>query len=558
MTRSFDYVIAGAGSAGCTLAARLAEDPDVTVCLVDAGGWRHGLWSRMPAGNGFLFGNPTYDWGFYSVPQEGLAGRRIYYPRGKGIGGSSLINGMIYMRGCAGDYDRWRQKGLRGWSYAEVLPYFRRSCAAPHRAGDPFHGTEGPLKLTAAGNFDRINEIFVEACREAGNPLNEDFNGIRQEGVGRIDVKVWGGRRQSTAAAYLRRRPTNLTVLTGSHVTKVAFSGKRATGLALAHGEIRAEREVILSLGAFGSPQCLMLSGIGPADHLSEQGIEAILDLPGVGSTLYDHPQMPVTFELMDRRLSLARLQRLDRAVATGLRYLLTHGGPGAAPFWSSVLFRALRDHDCPELMVYFTPMCVQEEEAGWRWSLEGLLNIGTLVMSRGKKAVAGVQLEVLLQRPRSHGTLRLDSADPLAAPRIDPCWFTDPQDMAQMLAGLRHVRQIMRQPSFRGVVGRERQPGLDAVSDRALEEGVRRYVTTGHHPVSTCRMGADNDPGAVLDEALRVRGIEGLRVVDASSFPDQVGGNTNAPVIMLAEKAADLILGRMPLARENPRERAA
>ncbi len=554
MTAAYDYVIAGAGSAGCALAARLAEDPDVTVCLVEAGGSGRSLWTRMPAGNGFLFGNPRFDWGFRSVPQEMLNGRRIYYPRGKGVGGTSLMNGMIYMRGTAADYDRWRQKGLAGWSYADVLPYFRRACSAPHRNGDPFHAGDGPLKLTPAGNYDRLNRIFVEAAQQAGNPLNENFNGPSQRGVGRVDVKVWNGRRQSTAEAYLKHCPKNLTVLTGTHVCRVTLEGNRATGLELSSGNLRADREVILSLGAFGSPQALMLSGIGPAGHLKDVGIAVSQDLPGVGATLYDHPQMPVKFGLKDPALSLSRYQRIDRAVVMGMRYLLTGSGPGAAPFWSSLVFHSLRDTDNPELEIYMTPMCVKEDTAPFEWTAENVFNIGNLVMTRGKKAVPGVQIEININRPRSHGTVRLASDDPRAPPRIDPQWFTDTADMSDMVAGLRHAREIMAQSAFDGIRDAEMLPGKAATSDEDLAEAVRSHVTTGHHPVSTCRMGGDHDPGAVLDKDLKVRGIEALRVVDASAFPDQIGGNTNAPAIMLAEKAADLIRSRVPLPAEDPR----
>jgi len=555
---TYDYVIAGAGSAGCALAARLCKDPDVTVLLVEAGGNGKSLFTRMPAGNGFLFGNPKFDWGYQTIPQATLNGRRLYYPRGKGVGGSSLINGMIYIRGNATDYDRWRQKGLPGWSFGDVLPYFKRAGGAAHRSDDPYHGTDGPLKLTPAGNYDRINKIFVQACIEAGARFNEDFNGARQEGVGRVDTKVHRGRRQSAGEAYLKCHPANLTVKTDAHVLRVEMEGTRARGLVLSSGTVHAAREVILCLGAFGSPHCLMLSGIGPADHLAEHGIETRVDIPGVGATLYDHPQMPMKFALLDEDLSMSRYQRIDRAAWMGLQYLICRSGPGAAPFWSTVLFHALRDTDSPELEIYFTPMCVREEAAGWEWSIQNLMNLGRAAISRGKTAIPGMQLEVNVQRPRSFGSLRLASADPLDHPLIDCGYFNDPADLADQVAGVRHVREIMRQPSFCGIVGEEMSPGAAAQSDEDLAQAVRNLVSTGHHPVSTCRMGADHDAGAVLDNELRVRGVQGLRVVDASAFPDQVSGNTNAPVIMMAEKAADMILGRPSLPAEDPRETAA
>ena len=555
MSTVFDFVIAGAGSAGCALAARLADGGKNTVCLLEAGGAGKSLWSRMPAGNGFLFGNPRHDWGFHSVPQKTLNGRQIYYPRGKGVGGSSLLNGMIYIRGSAGDYDRWRQKGLVGWSYGDVLPYFRRSAQAMHRPGDPFHG-DGPLKLTPAGNYDQVNRQFVEACVQAGNSHNDDFNGARQEGAGQIDTKVWRGRRQSAAEAYLNPLPAEISIRTGARVAKLWLNGRRAEGVQLVDGtKIQARREVILCLGAFVSPQILMLSGIGPVAHLKEQGIAVQHDLPGVGSNLLDHPQYPMKFEIQDPSLSLAKYQRVDRAIGVGLRYFLTGGGPGGAPFWSSALFHALRDRDNPELEVYLTPMCVTEEAGQATFSLKALLNIGTLILARGKSAVPGIQFDICLLRPLSMGSVRLDTADPLDAPAIDPAWFTDSRDMADMVAGIRHIRDVVRKPAFSRIAGSEIQPGGHAEDDDVIESSVRNHVASGHHPVATCRMGVAHDPGAVLDAELRVRGMERLRVVDASAFPDQIGGNPNAPIMMMAEKAADLILGKPALAAEDPRD---
>lgn len=551
--RVFDYVIAGGGSAGCVLAARLAEDPDVRVLLVEAGGWGRSLFAQMPAGNGFLIGNREFDWGFYSTAQKGMGGEKIYYPRGRGLGGSSLLNGMIYIRGNGADYDRWRQKGLAGWSYAEVLPYFKRAEGASHRAGDAFHGTDGPLRLTPAGNFDRINQIFAQACQQAGAPWNDDANGRRQEGVFQIDAKVHRGRRQSSSEAYLGRPPENLTVMTHTMVHSVKLEGARAVGLELSTGPVRAEREVVLSLGAFGSPQVLLLSGIGPADHLIAHGIEVRVDLPGVGAELYDHPNMPLQYGLRDKSLSMARFQRLDRALLMGLQYLIRHDGPGAAPFWSSVLFHALRDKDMPELEVFFTPMVVREEADGGGWSIQNVLNLGRSVIARGKMARPGMQFDINLLRPRSVGSLRLASANPQDPPVIDPGYFKDPSDVSDLVAGVRHMRDVVRQKAFDGVAGPEISPGASLQSDKDLAQAVRSLSTTGHHPVATCRMGTDHDPGAVLDGQLKVRGVENLRVVDASSFADQISGNTNAPVIMMAEKASDMISGRPPLVAEEP-----
>ena len=559
MSQSFDYVVAGGGSAGCVLAARLAEDPNVSVCLAEAGGDGRSLFTRMPAGVGFVHSNPKYDWGYWSTPQPRLGGRRIYYPRGKGLGGSSLLNGMIYMRGNPGDYDRWRQKGLTGWSYESVLPYFRRSAQAIHRRGDQYHGGNGPLRLMPAGNYDTINDIFLRACCEAGAPLNLDFNGRSQAGAGRIDVNVSNGVRQSAAEAYLTPRPRNLVVMTGTPVLRILTEGRRAVGILTAQGEFRARAEVILSLGAFESPKVLMLSGIGPGAQLRGQGIEVLHDLPGVGQSLYDHPNMPMQFGLLEPQYSMARYQRLDRAVVMGAQWLLARRGPGAAPFWSSVLYHPIRDQQMPELEVFFTPMVVREDSGGRKGlNIESLSHIGRSIIARGKLAEPGLQFDINILRPRSCGEVRLASTDPLAAPLIDCGYFSDERDYLDIIEGMKHMRKVARQAAFQGIAGPELSPGPDVLADEDLRQAIRELCTTGHHPACSARMGAEGDPGAVLDGEFRVRGMSSLRVVDASALPDMIGGNINAPVIMLAERAADMILGRPPLAAEDPRENAA
>ena len=557
MTQEFDYIIAGAGSAGCVLAARLCQDPKVTVLLVEAGGPAKSIFARMPAGVGMIHSNPRYDWGYFSTPQKGLDGRQVYYPRGKGLGGSSLMNGMIYIRGNARDYDRWRQKGLPGWSYSDVLPYFRRSAGAAHRAGDPYHDASGPLKLSPAGNFDRINQIFSDACQQAGAPLNPDFNGACQTGVGRLDVKASGGLRQSTAQAYLTPPPANLAVLTGAPVTKVLTEGRRATGISTPQGEFRARREVILSLGAFETPKLLMLSGIGPRAHLQNHGIGVVQDLPGVGQSLFDHPNMPMQFGLTEPRLSMARFQRLDRAAVMGAQWLLAKSGPAASPFWASALFHAIRDTQMPEIQVFFTPMVVREDSAagGKGFSLKNLSHLGKSMIARGKIAEPGLQFDINLLRPQSSGAVTLASSNPLDAPLIDAGYFSDEADFLDLISAMKHMRKIIRQDAFQGIAGPELSPGSDVQTDQALRQSIRDLVTTGHHPACTARMGADWDAGAVLDAQFRVRGMECLRVVDASALPDMISGNIGAPVIMLAERAADMISGRSALPPESPME---
>lgn len=541
----FDFIVSGAGSAGCAVAARLAET-GATVALIEAGGSGKSLFTRMPAGNGFAFGNPKFDWMLESTPQAGLGGRRIYYPRGRGVGGSSLLNGMIYMRGHPTDYDRWRCLGLPGWSYAEFLPYLRRSASAPHR-DQRYHGSEGPVRLTRKGGDDPATHAFVRACQQWGAPLRDDFCAGDQTGTGWFDSFIYNGERQSSAATYLARRPANLAVLTDHHTLRIIMDGRRARGLA-AQGpggvvELTARREVIICQGAFGSPQLLMLSGIGPADHLSEHGIQTIINAPGVGANLADHPVLSMQFGLTDPNLSLARHQRLDRAIWLGLQYLTMRRGPGATAFWHSNLFHGPGANGAPAYQTFFTPMAVKEEGAGGGWSVQNLLSLGRTVLARGKSAIPGYQFDVNLMRPRSTGSVRLGSADPHAPAVIDPGYFTDERDLADLAQGLRDMRAIAAQPALSELTSGEISPGPDCQTDAELTTAVRQYTTTGHHPVSTCRMGADHL--AVLDAEMRVRGVENLRVVDASAFPDQIGGNPNATIMAMAEKGADLILGR-------------
>ena len=551
---NYDYIIAGAGSAGCALAARLAEDPDIKVCLIEAGGDGKSLFTRMPAGNGFLMGHPKYDWDFTSTPQDGMNGGSVIYPRGFGVGGSSLLNGMIYIRGNPKDYDAWAESGLDGWSFADVLPYFKRAAGAAHRPDDPYHSPTGPMQLTPARNHTRLSQVFVDACEQAGIPWNPDFNGASQTGIGRFDAKVFDGVRQSASEIYLSRRPKNLTLKLHIRVIEIEFDGNRAVGVKTSVGSLQANREVIISAGAFQSPQILMLSGLGPADHLNQFGISVRADLPGVGSHLYDHPNVPMQYTIRDPALSMARHQRIDRAIWLGLRYWLNRSGPGGGPFWSVVLFHALRDQAMPELEVFFTPMIVKDLGESGGWNIQSWLNPGSSVISRGKLAHPGFQFDINLLRPQSHGTVRLASADPMIRPIVDPDYLKEQADVDDLVEGVKQMREITTQPAFDGIVGEAISPGPEIKSDSEIAQAVRTLATTGHHPVCTCAMGNDDDPMAVLDTAFRVRGVENLRVVDGSSLPTQISGNVNAPIIMLAERAADMILGRNPLPPEDPR----
>ncbi len=550
----FDYVIAGAGSAGCTLAARLAEDPSLKVCLVEAGGNGRDLFIRMPAGNGFIFGNPSLDWGFESVPQAALNGRRIYFPRGKALGGSSIMNGMIYMRGVPKDYDGWRESGLRGWGFADLLPYFRRSQGAQNRR-DPWHGVDGPLKTELSANFGTLERAFIEAAVEAGHKPLDDFNAAQRTGIGRTDSTVFRGVRQSSAISYLNRPPANLTILTGRQVARVKFDGRRAGGLETVGGErIHARREVILCQGAFGSPQTLMLSGIGPADHLAAHGIKTIVDLPQVGENLADHLDVSMQYGSDRMDLSLARHQRLDKAAMLMAQWLLSGKGPGSGAFFSATLFHALKDPALPEFEVFMTPMVFDENLVNGAQEKTPLLQrLGRKLLVRGRKMAApGVQIDINLERPRSHGSVRLASADPRDHPLIDPNFLANERDRHDLLQAVKTMRVVMAKPQIAKYLTGELGAWKDAKSDAEIIEAIRATAYTGHHPCSTARMGAD--PGAVLDEQLRVTGIDNLRVCDAAAMPTQITGNPNATVIAMAEKAADMILEREPLPTEDPR----
>jgi choline dehydrogenase len=551
----YDYVIAGGGSAGCALAARLAEDPSVQVCLVEAGGNGRNLFIRMPAGNGFIFGNPKLDWGFESVPQAALNGRRIYFPRGKALGGSSIMNGMIYMRGVPQDYDGWRDSGLCGWGFADLLPYFRRSQGAVNR-GNPWHGVNGPLKTELSANFGILEAAYIAAAIASGHKPLDDFNGPERTGVARSDSTVYKGVRQSSAIAYLPKPPANLTILTGRHIARLSLEGHRVLGVVTVSGEqIRARREVVLCQGAFGTPQTLMLSGIGPADHLASHGIKPVVDLPGVGANLADHVDVSMQYGSDRLDLSLARHQRLDRAVSLMTRWLLNGKGPGSGAFFSAVLFHAFEPPAPPELEVFMTPMTVDENlTSGVDEKTPILQRLGRKLLVRGRKvARAGVQIDINLERPKSLGSVRLASANPHDHPLIDPNYFSAPQDLDELLRGVKVMREVMAQPQIGQYLNGELGAWKNADSDAEIIEAIRATAYTGHHHSSTARMGGENDPWAVLDQQLRVTGVENLRVCDASAMPTQITGNPNATVIAMAEKAADMILQRQPLPAEYP-----
>ena len=541
----FDYVIAGAGSAGCVLANRLSADPHTKVLLIEAGGTNRHIFVHMPGAAGHLYGNPKFDWGYRTEPQSHLHNRRVYWPRGRGYGGSSAINGMIFIRGNQRDYDGWRQLGLEGWAYADVLPYFKRAEGNATRH-DYYHRPDGRLRTGPSQNHRTIDRLFLEAVSQSGLPANPDFNGATQIGGSRFDVSVYQGKRWTTANAYLEdvRGRSNLTVITDSLVHRVLFDGTRARGLELSRHErlekVMARREVVLSLGAIGSPQVLLLSGVGPADELAPHGVEPVIDLPGVGRNLQDHINIPVKYECTDPDLTFDRYLRPDRQAGLGLRYLLTRDGPGAAPFWSAGAFKATDPaSDYPDLQVFFTPMVIVEDP-----------------LDRGKaasrKALPGYEFDVNQMHPESHGTLKLRSVNPKDHPIIDPQYLTAEKDRREMIEAVKWARELAAQPAFDKVRGAEITPGPSVQSDADILDFVAADANSGYHPTCTCKMGIDNDPNAVLDDQLRVRGAENVRVVDASIMPFVTTGNTNAPTIMIAEKAADMILGNAPLPREE------
>ena len=530
--RVFDYVIVGGGSAGCVLAARLSEDAGATVCLIEAGPKDRNPFVHIPATIFTLMRHKKLNWRYMTAPQEKMGGAAVYIPRGKVLGGSSSINGMVYIRGHRNDYDDWSAAGNPGWGWDDVLPYFKKAENNEQFGDDPvhgpLHGTSGPLNITFIDQPSALHETFCEAAEQLQYRRNENFNGAEQDGFGIHQVTQKGGRRWSTAVAYLnpaRNRP-NLDIVTDGRVTRVVLDGKRATGVEIADGaarhEIHARREVILAAGAIASPHLLMLSGIGDGAALSAEGVSVAHDLPAVGKNLQDHIATRVEYDsasTVPYGISFRTIPRHAREVAN---YLLFRRG-----FWTSNLvegggfIRTLPDLDRPDIQVVFVP--------GKRGQNGKLIGWGH-----------GFSTSAVLLRPESRGEIRLGGADPLAAPVIDPQFFTDDRDLAALVRGYREIRRLMDSPVFAPYRGAELMPGLDFESDDALAAWVRDTASTIFHPAGTCRMGSDAD--AVVDPQLRVRGIDGLRVADASIMPTLVGGNTNAPVIMIAEKAADMI----------------
>jgi choline dehydrogenase len=539
-TETYDFIVIGAGSAGCVLANRLSADPANSVLVVEAGGYdRHPL-VQLPMLMGKLMHSRIYNWHYETEPEPHLGNRRIYWPRGKALGGTSTINGMIYVRGNRHDYDRWAQLGNPGWSYQEVLPYFRRAEGHAERR-DEFHGTDGPLSVCRARSRNPLFDMFVEAGAEAGYRRNDDFNGADQEGFGRYDFTIRNGKRCSTSKAFLRpalSRP-NLTVATRALTTRIVVENGRAVGVdLLQHGEARrvmAAREIVLSAGAVNSPQILMLSGIGDADDLKKLGIASVSHLPGVGRNLQDHVDVCVVYEV-GKPVTLysdLRIDRLTKSLVEG--FLFGRGVTTTFPYEGGAFMKSRPGLEAPDIQVHFMPAL--EKTANLHWP--------KLFRKQAVEENHGVTLRVGPVNPESRGEIRLRSADPSDRPLIFANYLATEFDRRTTIAGVRMVREVMAQPAFRGLLGKELAPGAKVATEADFKEWLVGAGGTTLHPVGTCRMGVG--PDAVVDPELRVHGVEGLRVADASIMPIISSGNTNAPTIMIGEKAADMMLNPNP-----------
>ncbi|MDP5292356.1 choline dehydrogenase [Oceanimonas sp. CHS3-5] len=522
----FDYVVVGAGSAGCVLANRLSEDPAVSVLLLEAGGRDVNPWIHVPVGYFKTMHNPATDWCYVTDPDQGIAGRQLQWPRGKVLGGSSSLNGLLYIRGQHQDYDDWAALGNEGWSFNEVLPYFKKS-ECQSRGPDAYHGVNGPLKVSDLRLRREIADRFIEAARQTGIPANPDCNGERQEGVGYFQQTAHKGLRCSSAKAFLRpalRRP-NLTLLTRAHTRRILLEGKQATGIEFEHkGKrllARATREVVLSAGAIGSPQILQCSGIGDPEHLASVGVKCQHALPGVGENLQDHLQIRLVFKTSCRTLN-DEVNNLLKKMGVGIQYALSRTGPLTLAASQVYVFTQSRDGmGRPDIQFHMQPLSADKP-------------------GDGVHPFSAFTASVCQLRPYSRGRIRIRSADPYQYPSIQPNYLSAEEDCRVAVDAIKVARRIAEAEALKPVITDEHVPGRQYQSDEELLKAARRFSQTIYHPTSTCKMGQDEM--AVVDSRLRVHGIEGLRVADASIMPVIVSGNTNAPSIMIGEKAADMI----------------
>ena len=538
-TDAFDFIVVGAGSAGCVLADRLSEDPANTVLLIEAGGSDRSIFIQMPAALAYPMNTKRWNWGYHSEPEPHLNNRRLHCPRGLGLGGSSSINGLVYVRGNPLDFERWQdQDGARGWGYADVLPYFKRA-ETRAEGGNEYRGGDGPLSTTYGTLKNPLNQAWLDAATQAGYDLTEDYNGFRQEGFGRMDMTVRQGTRCSAAKAYLypARKRANLTVVQHALATRVLFEGTRAVGVEYEQGgqthQAHARREVVLSGGPINSVQLLKLSGIGPAAELREHGIAVLADRPGVGANLQDHLEFYFQMACTQPVTLFGQANLLGKAMV-GAQWLLTRSGIGASnQFESCGFIRSRAGVRYPDVQYHFFPMAINYDGS-------------SLATEHGFQAHVGPM------RSKSRGTVTLRSANPREHPKILFNYMSHPDDWADMRACVRLTRELFQQSAFAPWRGREIQPGADCINDDAIDGFIADHVESALHPSCTCKMGAATDPMAVVDPELRVIGVQGLRVIDSAVIPSITTGNLNAPTIMIGEKGADHILGKGLLPPSN------